>query len=866
MHTLIITHSGTKGNTNALSSNGMNIVDWYISSQKEFTDLIHKDETVSKLLLRVYAAISTENKAIKSRKESPDNNESSLCGIALGSPLSYLLTHLLTHFYSLVGEIPKPSNLTETLLLKSLELLLNTFDPNSVQASVILDSLLDTFCSAVDSTRLFVGTYPAEKTKKSNNITITEYVYERMFEVITNKYLNADREIGSKAVSLLLALAVTDSNINSVVRLIKVLMDNTQFTLAPSMLKICSKFNTSILCRADRVSPEQSNLTPLRVALRDTARIEVRMSDQYEVTVRRSPNHESDVLTELKCDSTWLVSAISNGWAKLNPCEKNRLIAGTDCRCWSSEFDIETECFIPFLAQDRIMFSVIHSDVPLVCRLHVGLYARTEKNLEFGTRTESTMDEGAEYEITEIVDGWAEISSRENERLGLESRDQPYYCRVFDDSTYESFMWVVKTKSESEMPDPDSIAYSGHEHHLTRVSSRTLPIEYGGSMFECNICRMVGQGYMYRCSLCNFDAHPTCVIVTKPDDTQPEIVTERVDPTSSNKEGAIVEVNNVYEESYLHNATDSYQFLLSALPFIYRKNKLGIREKDLRTVIATLIDIVDSHLSSTGPKCGATGVIKSSLNLISLILDSCKKGSHVDATYPKLFKAGDIVKRGEHWKGYDEDRLHNQCGLGKVIGYSLGGDVIVCWLESSLTVSYNYCYDSLRSLKRESTAMKLQMDIVPVNRDKIDKLFFAALYDCSSNNDHFHRLQQSDDAVDMTLLNSVTGDIVDLVIPNIDCFFKPNSPEQYDLISTLLEKDMHHKLNDEFKPLLLLTLTEMKSTSILRMLNHDVDNFRDEYTSKILSNSLEYITTRVLFYITFHTYIYSLFCPVSRII
>ena len=92
MHTLIITHSGTKGNTNALSSNGMNIVDWYISSQKEFTDLIHKDETVSKLLLRVYASISTENKAIKSRKESPDNNESSLCDIALGSP-HFLLTH-----------------------------------------------------------------------------------------------------------------------------------------------------------------------------------------------------------------------------------------------------------------------------------------------------------------------------------------------------------------------------------------------------------------------------------------------------------------------------------------------------------------------------------------------------------------------------------------------------------------------------------------------------------------------------------------------------------------------------------------------------------------------------------------------------
>ncbi len=80
----------------------MNIVDRYISSQKEFTDLIRKDEAVSKLLLRIYASISTENKAIKSKMESPDGNESSLSDITLGSPsLAYspiaLLTHSLTH-------------------------------------------------------------------------------------------------------------------------------------------------------------------------------------------------------------------------------------------------------------------------------------------------------------------------------------------------------------------------------------------------------------------------------------------------------------------------------------------------------------------------------------------------------------------------------------------------------------------------------------------------------------------------------------------------------------------------------------------------------------------------------------------------
>ncbi len=890
-------------------------------------------------------------------------------------------------------------------MIKSLDLLLNTFDANSVQSSVILDSLLDTFCSATDSNRLFVGTIPAEKTKKSNNMTVTEYVYERMFEVIVSKYLSANGDIGNRAVSLLLALAVTDSNIHGVLRLIKVLMEHNQLALVPSVRKICSKFNHSILCRADNVRPEQTDVTPLYV--REIPSIEVRMSSSYNVTVRRYPNFESDYLTELNAGSKWLVSSISNGWAKLHPSELNKLTGGTDSRSCTSAFDIETECFISCYATGTIMFSVVNAAVPLICRSEYMLCVRKERDLGDGTTTESMTEVGAEYNVARIVDGWAELSPSENERLGLESREQPYYCQVFYEN--DAYMWIVRTKSASEMPDPDSIQDSRHEHPLMRMSCKMLPVAYGGTAFDCNICHEIGQGYVYRCSLCDFDAHPSCVVVPSPaskepqqsfdcpvvwcdksnasltfneafttvkhvgnastfpsaigvlpstrcmftvkltetpstgrnyisfglvskdyfsdevgiqrgiwgifddrstsseacicnyqdpvgtmrklvvgdilqmrvntvegwcefslnrnevthrftippsddkeaytfvatlaDDTQLDIIPERIDPDPTYKRAAIVEVNNLFAESYLGNATESYQFLLSALPFIYRKNKLGIREKDLRTVITTLIDITDSHLSSADPKEGAVGVIKSSLNLISLILDSYKQGSREYTPYPRIFKSGDIVKRGDHWSGNDDDRLHNQCGLGKVIGYSLTGDVTVCWLESGLTVSYRYCYDSLRSLKREFTAMKLQMNIVPENKDKIIRLLFCALRTCSSSH-HFNSLA-ANESVNMTLLNSVINDIVELVVPNIDCFFQSNSTEQYDLISALLEMDTNHKLHDVFKPLLLLTLTEMKSTSILHMLNHDVDSLRGDSTSKILGNCLQYITTRV---------------------
>jgi len=53
----------------------MNIVDRYVCSQKGFTDLILQDEVVSKLLLRIYATISNENKMLKMKKDLFENDE-----------------------------------------------------------------------------------------------------------------------------------------------------------------------------------------------------------------------------------------------------------------------------------------------------------------------------------------------------------------------------------------------------------------------------------------------------------------------------------------------------------------------------------------------------------------------------------------------------------------------------------------------------------------------------------------------------------------------------------------------------------------------------------------------------------------------
>jgi len=53
---------------------------------------------------------------------------------------------------------------------------------------------------------------------------------------------------------------------------------------------------------------------------------------------------------------------------------------------------------------------------------------------------------------------------------------------------------------------PDSIKFENHEHELVKLIS-----VYRGQ-YGCDICGTGGEGYVYHCEECGFDAHPCCVV------------------------------------------------------------------------------------------------------------------------------------------------------------------------------------------------------------------------------------------------------------------------------------------------------------------------------------------------------------------
>jgi len=53
---------------------------------------------------------------------------------------------------------------------------------------------------------------------------------------------------------------------------------------------------------------------------------------------------------------------------------------------------------------------------------------------------------------------------------------------------------------------PDTIIHECHEHPLVK-----MPKVYGGS-YGCDVCGEGGEGWVYHCDQCGFDAHPACVV------------------------------------------------------------------------------------------------------------------------------------------------------------------------------------------------------------------------------------------------------------------------------------------------------------------------------------------------------------------
>lgn len=54
---------------------------------------------------------------------------------------------------------------------------------------------------------------------------------------------------------------------------------------------------------------------------------------------------------------------------------------------------------------------------------------------------------------------------------------------------------------------PQSLSNPSHPHALNKLAH-----VYDGS-YGCDICSTAGQGWVYHCEECGFDAHPCCVCV-----------------------------------------------------------------------------------------------------------------------------------------------------------------------------------------------------------------------------------------------------------------------------------------------------------------------------------------------------------------
>ncbi|XAR68605.1 hypothetical protein NMG60_11003791 [Bertholletia excelsa] len=75
---------------------------------------------------------------------------------------------------------------------------------------------------------------------------------------------------------------------------------------------------------------------------------------------------------------------------------------------------------------------------------------------------------------------------------------------------------------------PESIEHSAHEHTLNLCFSPP----YDKKSFQCDICQEFGSDHwLYRCNLCEFDAHVKCA-----NDTQPQPMASRVSSGGLNPE------------------------------------------------------------------------------------------------------------------------------------------------------------------------------------------------------------------------------------------------------------------------------------------------------------------------------------------
>lgn len=77
--------------------------------------------------------------------------------------------------------------------------------------------------------------------------------------------------------------------------------------------------------------------------------------------------------------------------------------------------------------------------------------------------------------------------------------------------SYDDDQKAAQAKLDAEIGGyPESVTTEKHEHPLVKKSH-----VYRGS-YGCDICAEPGNGWVYHCDECGFDAHPRCVVTNAP--------------------------------------------------------------------------------------------------------------------------------------------------------------------------------------------------------------------------------------------------------------------------------------------------------------------------------------------------------------
>ncbi len=294
--------------------------------------------------------------------------------------------------------------------------------------------------------------------------------------------------------------------------------------------------------------------------------------------------------------------------------------------------------------------------------------------------------------------------------------------------------------------------------------------------------------------------------------------------TGVNVLSPIAEVSIKFEQ----NMPSAHLFMMQTLPFAYRKKSLRISKNDVDSSVNLLLEFVVKFLKQENKDDATISCIESCLIFTSLILQSTHEYIPPTLSYPKSFVIGDLVQRGDNWKGENEDKLSNPSGVGTIVGLTSTGEVTVRWKESGLLCYYNYNNSSCRTVKCvQCIDQSKRVSLTSTAIDVLRALFLEALYskDAVGFDAMAHTNSVCDDKrFNKLLLKAVSNTLVEVIILNIELLYPKKSADSYALITVLLEMFGSNTLGESFKPILLSKMSAIASSDVIALFNTRVND------------------------------------------